>query len=124
MELAVKLILGGYKVITIARGRHLKVIKENGLMVDSSVGRQAIVPWRATDNTNQVGRVDAKILGVKGNNLEEVALACLPMLGRQTLVVPFLNGVEARERLVKTIYQRIMWLMGLLRFPQRSVNQE
>ena len=101
--LAVKLILGGFQVVTIARGQHLKAIKENGLVLNGPSEHLVASPWFATEETKEVGKVDAIILGVKGNNLDEAALACLPMIGENTLVVPFLNGVEARERLIKII---------------------
>ena len=84
--LAVKLGLRGHKVATIARGAHLDAI--------------------STDDPKNVGEVDAVIFGVKGDDLETAAKACLPLVGRQTVVVPFLNGVEASDRLTKIIPQQ------------------
>jgi 2-dehydropantoate 2-reductase len=99
--LAVRLTDGGHQVATIARGEHLKAIKENGLSLDGSDGVQKVEPWIATDDTIEVGEVDAIIFGVKGDALEAAAQACLPMMGSDTVVVPFLNGVEAADRLVQ-----------------------
>ena len=99
--LAFKLAKAGHQIATIARGSHLGAIVENGLVLDSPAGVEIIRPWIATDDTSQVGEVDAIIFGVKGDGLEAAAKACIPMLGPDTVVVPFLNGVEASDRLIK-----------------------
>lgn len=104
--LAVKLSLAGHKVATIARGAHLSAIVDNGLILEGPSGKEIVRPWIATENTSEVGEVDAIIFGVKGDDLEEAARACLPMLGSDTVVVPFLNGVEASQRLTKILPER------------------
>ncbi|MFA8384405.1 MAG: ketopantoate reductase family protein [Pelagibaca sp.] len=101
--LAVKLALAGHSVATIARGAHLAAIRENGLRLDSATGSETAYPHIATDRPEDVGLVDAIIFGVKGDALEDAARACLPMLGPETLVVPFLNGVEASDRLIRIL---------------------
>ena len=101
--LAVRLTEGGHQVATIARGEHLQAIKANGLVLDGVEGVQSVTPWIATDDPNQVGEVDVIIFGVKGDALETAARLCVPMLGSDTVVVPFLNGVEASDRLVKIL---------------------
>ncbi|MBS9718935.1 ketopantoate reductase family protein [Pseudohalocynthiibacter aestuariivivens] len=101
--LAVKLAQSGHKVATIARGAHLASIAENGLTLDSPSGVECVHPWIATDNPSEVGEVDAIIFGVKGDALDTAARACMPMLGADTVVVPFLNGVEASDRLAEIL---------------------
>ena len=101
--LAVKLQNHGHEVATIARGDHLKAISENGLALDSASGSEVAHPWIATDDPSQVGPVDAIIFGVKGDALDAAARACLPMLGPEAVVVPFLNGVEASDRLLEIL---------------------
>lgn len=101
--LAVKLALAGHSVATIARGAHLAAIRENGLRLDSATGSETAHPEIATDRPEEVRPVDAIIFGVKGDALEDAARACLPMLGPETLVVPFLNGVEASDRLIRIL---------------------
>lgn len=97
--LAVRLAQAGHDVATIARGAHLDAIRTNGLTLEGPAGRETITPWIATDNPADVGPVDAILFGVKGDDLDRAAHASLPMLGEDTLVVPFLNGVEAADRL-------------------------
>lgn len=101
--LAVKLALAGHSVATIARGAHLAAIRENGLRLDSATGSETAHPDIATDRPEDVGPVDAILFGVKGDALEDAARACLQMLGPETLVVPFLNGVEASDRLIRIL---------------------
>ncbi len=97
--LAVRLTEAGHDIATIARGDHLAAINAHGLILEAPDGRQRIRPWNATDDPCQVGNVDAIIFGVKGDALETAAQLCKPMLGAATVVVPFLNGVEAADRL-------------------------
>ena len=104
--LAVKLAISGHQVATIARGDHLTAIVENGLALDNTSGLELAHPWIATDDPSAVGEVDAIIFGVKGDALEAAARACLPMLGPDTVVVPFLNGVEASDRLLAILPKR------------------
>jgi 2-dehydropantoate 2-reductase len=99
--IAVKLAQSGHQVATIARGSHLDAIIENGLTLESPSGVERIIPWIATDQPSEVGEVDAIIFGVKGDALEPAATACVSMLGPDTVVVPFLNGVEGSDRLTR-----------------------
>ena len=103
--LAVKLSLAGFQIATIARGAHLRAIKENGLILESVSGYEKIHPWIATDNPSEIGTVDAIIFGVKCGALEQAAKACKPMLKKNTVLIPFLNGVETIERLRKFLPQ-------------------
>ncbi|WP_421856871.1 ketopantoate reductase family protein [Oricola sp.] len=98
--LAVKLANSGHEVATIARGEHLAAINKNGLTLEGPDGTETAHPWIATDDPSEVGPVDAIIFGVKGDALDDAARACVPMLGPDTAVVPFLNGVEAADRLL------------------------
>lgn len=101
--LAVKLANSGHQIATIARGRHLESIITNGLTLEHPSGVELAHPWIATDDPSKVGEVDAIIFGVKGDALEAAARACLPMLAADTVVVPFLNGVEASDRLIEVL---------------------
>jgi 2-dehydropantoate 2-reductase len=101
--LAVKLGNNGHQVATIARGEHLSAIRKNGLTLESASGTENHQPWIATSDPAEVGPVDAIIFGVKGDALEAAAEACLPMIAPETIVVPFLNGVEASDRLARLL---------------------
>ena len=104
--LAVRLANTGHQVATIARGAHLEAIRENGLRLDGFDGTHSMRPWIATSDPAEVGEVDAIIFGVKGDALEEAAMACIPMIGENTVVVPFLNGVEASDKLAQILPEK------------------
>ncbi len=104
--LAVKLGNSGHQVATIARGAHLEAIKQTGLVLEASDGTHRIEPWIATSDPEQVGEVDAIIFGVKGDTLELAAKSCEPMVGANTIVIPFLNGVEASRRLAEILPEK------------------
>ena len=101
--LAAHLIRTGHDVATIARGAHLKSIETEGLTLVAAGIETIERPWIATANPGDVGEVDVVIFAVKGGDLESAAKASLPLLGKKTVVVPFLNGVEAAERLTKIL---------------------
>jgi 2-dehydropantoate 2-reductase len=89
----------GEDCIFIARGEHLRAIRERGLRVETATGDILVHPARATDDAAQVGTVDAVIVGVKTWQVEEAAHAMRPMIGPETIVVPLQNGVEAASQL-------------------------
>lgn len=97
--LAAKLTVGGHEVAAIARGQHLDAIRSSGLRLRTPSGDTVAHPWRVTDAPSEIGPVDAVLFAVKGHGLEEAARACAPLVGPETVVVPFLNGIEATERL-------------------------
>lgn len=104
--LAVKLGLRGHQIATIARGAHLEAISTRGLTLQAPAGDFTMHPWTATSDPSSVGEVDVIVFGVKGDDLDDAAQACLPMLGPDTVVVPFLNGVEASDRLTRILPEK------------------
>src|SRR5215831_17527431 len=90
-----RLAQAGEDVTFIARGEHLRAIKETGLKVDSLIGDLVVYPATATDNVNEVGVVDLVIVGVKAWQVPEAARAMKPMVKSQTTVLPLQNGVDA-----------------------------
>ena len=93
----------GEDVTFIARGEHLRAIKEKGLRVDTRDGDFVIHPAAATDNVSDVGAVDLVILGVKAWQVPEAAQAIKPLVGPNTVVLPLQNGVDAASQLVATL---------------------
>ena len=99
--LSVKLTKAGYKVANIARGKHLNAIQKNGLRLIKSNVTENVRPWISTDKPETVGKVDFVIFGVKGDSLHDAAKLCSHLLHNDSVVIPFLNGVEASDRLLK-----------------------
>lgn len=98
-----RLAQAGEAVTFIARGEHLRAIRERGLRVDSLLGDFVIQPARATDSPAEVGPVDAVLLGVKAWQVREAAEAMRPLIGPATFVAPLQNGVEAPDELAAVL---------------------
>ncbi|HXD33692.1 MAG TPA: 2-dehydropantoate 2-reductase [Pyrinomonadaceae bacterium] len=92
----------GEDIILIARGAHLRAIKETGLRLEKPSG-EIVVRAPATDNPTQVGAVDVVIVGVKAWQVIDAARAMQPMIGSQTFVVPLQNGIEAATQLATVL---------------------
>jgi len=98
-----RLVQAGHEVGFIARGAHLSAIREQGLRILSPLGDQHLRDPLATDSPADIGEVELVIVAVKTWQLPEAAAAMAPLLGEHTLVVPFLNGVEAPDQLAEAI---------------------
>ena len=90
----------GEDVTFIARGEHLRAIRESGLRVDGRTGDFSVFPAKATDDVKEVGEVDLVIVGVKAWQVPEAAREMKPMVGSRTTVVPMQNGVDAAAQLI------------------------
>jgi 2-dehydropantoate 2-reductase len=92
----------GEEVVFIARGAHLKAIREKGLRVETNAG-EIIARSEATDDPAQVSAVDVVLVGVKTWQVTDAAHAMRPMMKPQTFVVPLQNGVEAAAELAAVL---------------------
>ncbi len=90
--IGVLLKLAGADVSLVARGAHLKAIREQGLklLVDKEE-KSARMP--ATDNPAELGPQDYVIVGLKAHQAWEVAEQMAPLLGPDTAVVTAQNGL-------------------------------
>jgi 2-dehydropantoate 2-reductase len=86
---------GGEQVVLIARGEHLRAIRDHGLAVESDEGSFVARPELATDDPEAAGPVDVVVLGVKAWQVESAAAAARPLLGNDGFLVTLQNGVEA-----------------------------
>ncbi len=98
-----RLAAGGTDVAFIARGAHLRAIRENGLQVRSPLGDVTIDPAKATDDPGEVGPVDIVLLMVKLYDVAAAAERIRPMLEPGTGVVALQNGVDAPDILGNAI---------------------
>ena len=115
-----RLAQAGEDVVFIARGEHLRAIREQGLRVETPAG-DIIARSEATDDPEQVGAVDAVLVGVKTWQLTDAARAMRPMMTPQTFVVPLQNGVEAAAELAGVLGAEHV-LSGLCGTISRVVN--
>ena len=98
-----RLACAGNDVAFIARGAHLAAMRERGLQVASPLGDMHLPDPFATDDPADVGPVDLVLVAVKTWQIPEVAAAMGPLLGERTMVLPFLNGVEASDELAAVV---------------------
>lgn len=90
----------GHDVHFIARGAHLAAIQEHGLRVQSELGDLQL-EVDVTDDPAAIGPVEAVLFAVKLWDSDTAALACKPLIGPDTVVVPFQNGVSSMDVLTK-----------------------
>jgi 2-dehydropantoate 2-reductase len=82
----------GQDVTLVARGPHLRAIREHGVRVRGTIGEFAVqVP--ATDDVDSVGIVDVVVLTLKAHSLTEVAPRIASLIGPDTTVVSAQNGM-------------------------------
>ena len=92
----------GHEVVFVARGRHLEAIRKAGLRVESALGN-AELEVKATSDPAEAGVVDVVLFCVKLWDTEGAAEQIRPVVGPQTIVIPFQNGVESIDRLRKIL---------------------
>jgi len=88
-----------HDVIFIARGEHLKAIQQNGLQLFTKEGDYVAWPSIATDDPSIAGMFDLVFFCVKSYSLESSARSLKSNIGKNTVVIPLLNGVDSAERL-------------------------
>jgi 2-dehydropantoate 2-reductase len=94
----------GHDVTFFARGRHLQALRQ-GLTLESPLGA-ARLQVRVFENPAESGIADVVLFAVKLWDTEGAAQQIRPIVGPQTVVIPFQNGVESVERLRKLLPER------------------
>jgi 2-dehydropantoate 2-reductase len=90
--IAARLALAGLPISVVARGPHLKAIRERGLRLRTrEADRTAKV--RATDDASTLGVQDLVILAMKAHTLPEAAPSLARLIGPETILVPAQNGI-------------------------------
>jgi len=94
----------GNDVTFVARGEHLRAMRQNGLRIEGDRGEMVIRPAQSTDDPATIaasgGPVDYVILCVKLWDVESAGALIRPIVGKETAVVPVQNGIDAHERLI------------------------
>ncbi len=88
-----------HEVTLITRGAHLAAMQAKGLEVRSPLGNFTVNPVQATDNPAEVGVVDVVMFMVKLYDTEAAAHQIKPLIGSDTAVISFQNGVDACDML-------------------------
>lgn len=92
-----RLAQAGEDVHFVARGRHLDAIRNAGLRIESPLGDAAVGPAQATDDPARIGPADVAMVAVKLYDTDDAARAMAPLVGPETMVVSFQNGVTSGD---------------------------
>jgi 2-dehydropantoate 2-reductase len=96
-----RLAASGTDVAFIARGAHLEAMRTNGLRIDSPKGDLHLTTVTATDDPRDIGHVDVVFFTVKLYDTDAALALLPPLLGPDTVVVTFQNGIDSVEMLTK-----------------------
>ena len=94
-----RLAASGADVTFIARGAHLAAMRKDGLRIISPLGDVHIPSVNATDDPGAIGPVDIVMFCVKLYDVDEASELCKPLIGPDTAVISFLNGIDSEARM-------------------------
>ncbi|KAB1187604.1 MULTISPECIES: 2-dehydropantoate 2-reductase [Haloferax] len=94
--LGARLADAGHEVHLIARGAHLAALQSDGLRVESVAGDTA-VDLPATDDPSDIGPCEYVLLCTKAHDVKSAAADLSPLIGDDTAVVSFQNGVDSER---------------------------
>src|SRR5262252_1169161 len=94
-----RLVQGGADVHFIARGEHLAAMRANGLAIEGGPKPVHLPKVSVTDDPKTIGPVDLVMFGVKLWDTEAAARSLLPIMGPDTALVSFQNGVQKDDLL-------------------------
>ncbi len=98
-----RLAAAGEEVAFIARGAHLDAMRHDGLRIESANGDVHLNAPVVTDASAEIGPVDLVLFTVKLWDTEAAAEAVRPLLGAETGVVSFQNGIDAEGVLAERL---------------------
>jgi 2-dehydropantoate 2-reductase len=98
-----RLAQAGCDVTFVARGAHLAALQADGLRVHSPLGDIHIARPQVTDEPADAGSADLVLFGVKLWDTETAAARIRPLIGPQTAVISFQNGVVKDDLLRATL---------------------
>lgn len=94
-----RLAKAGHEVAFLARGEHLRALRERGLRVKSTDGDFDIPSVVATDQPGELGPADLFLFTVKTYDTEAAAAPLKPLLQPGSTVLTLQNGIDSHERI-------------------------
>ena len=94
-----------YAVYFIARGEHLRAIKQHGLVVKTPDRTISARPNLVTNDISEIPSPDLILLCVKSYDLNQAIAAIKPVMHDNMVIIPLLNGVDIIER-IRTILDK------------------
>jgi 2-dehydropantoate 2-reductase len=94
-----RLVQGGADVAFVARGAHLAAMRQHGLTIESEHEPIHLPKVNVTDDPATIGPVDMVMFCVKLWDTEAAARQLIPIMGRETGIISFQNGVQKDDML-------------------------
>jgi len=98
-----RLAASGVDVAFVARGAHLNAMQTHGLRIESPKGDLHLKNVTASADPKAIGPVDVVLFTVKLYDTATAAAMLPPLLGPQTVVVTFQNGIDSVGLLTKAV---------------------
>jgi 2-dehydropantoate 2-reductase len=98
-----RLAAAGADVTFLARGAHLDAMRTRGLRIDSPKGDLSLRHVKAESDPAAVGPVDVAFFAVKLYDTQGALALLPPLMGPDTLVIGYQNGVETLGTLTRAV---------------------
>jgi 2-dehydropantoate 2-reductase len=98
-----RLAAAGVDVTFLARGAHLEAMRARGLRIASPKGDLHLPRVKAESDPSAIGAVDVAFFAVKLYDTESALALLPPLVGPDTAVVGFQNGVETVASLTRAV---------------------
>ncbi|OCA73438.1 ketopantoate reductase family protein [Chryseobacterium arthrosphaerae] len=100
---------GKYKITFVARGETYEKVKENGLVLLSPEHPDHTThPDAIEKNIEDVQNPDLILICVKEYDLENVCRQLLPVISKDTVLLPMMNGADIYDRIRKIIPDHVI----------------
>lgn len=97
-------------VYFLARGEHKKAIERDGLHVRSIEEDFFVRPKGISDKPEELGiKADYILCCTKDYDLESNIRSLLPVIDKETVILPLLNGANIRERIASILPDNEIW---------------
>jgi 2-dehydropantoate 2-reductase len=96
-----RLVMGGGDVTFVARGSHLGAMREHGLAIEGGPDEIHLPKVNAVENPAAIGVVDFVMFAVKLWDTDTAIEQIRPIVGPDTVVISFQNGVLKDEILIR-----------------------
>ena len=96
-------------VYFISRGKALESIRKNGIEIEADCGHFFARPAPATDDSTQIGTMDYVLFCTKAYDVKGGITQIMPCIGPDTVIIPFLNGVDSVETIRGMLPDNQVW---------------
>ena len=97
------------EIVFIARGENGNAIRANGLKLKTAEGEEVSHPGVVSDQPEEIGLIDYLLCCVKSYHLDAALPPLEKCLKPTTVILPFLNGVDAAERIESIFPDTEVW---------------